>query len=134
MPEEINRVLSDHVSSLLFCPTDSALVNLEKEGFELNRPIKNASIDHPGVYKSGDVMLDNTLYFTQLAEAKSELLERHGLKSGQFILSTCHRPSNTDDPTNINAIFNSLLKIAEESELKVVLPIHPRTQKCMEDV
>ncbi|MEZ4935983.1 MAG: UDP-N-acetylglucosamine 2-epimerase (non-hydrolyzing) [Crocinitomicaceae bacterium] len=132
MPEEINRVVADHVSTLLFCPTESALVNLKNEGFSLNIDSKKATIDKPGVYKSGDVMLDNTLYFAQMAEKKRGLLDQTGIESGNFILSTCHRPSNTDNKENINSIFESLLEIAESNRLQVVLPIHPRTQKCFD--
>lgn len=132
MPEEVNRVLSDHVSSLMFCPTDSALNNLKNEGFSLNRPVSSASIDQPGIYKSGDVMLDNTLYFSKVAETKKSFLKENGLEANNFILSTCHRPSNTDHAGNINSIFTALLEIGRISDQTVVLPIHPRTQKCFD--
>lgn len=132
MPEEINRILSDHVSSLLFCPTESAIENLKEEGFDYSPDQTEASIDNPAVIKSGDVMLDNTLHFKSIAAERSKILSDNDLQSGNFILTTCHRPSNTDSEENINSIFEALLDIAENGNLKVVLPIHPRTQKCFE--
>ena len=132
MPEEINRILSDHVSSLLFCPTDSAIENLEKEGFEYSPELEKANIDQPGVIKSGDIMLDNTLHFKSIAQERSTILENNNLTPNKFILTTCHRPSNTDSKENINAIFSALLEIANDYKIKVVLPIHPRTKACYE--
>jgi len=134
MPEEINRIMSDHVSSMLFCPTDSAIENLKLEGFDYEPNPITANIDQPAVIKSGDIMLDNTLHFKEVAEEQSNIMKENDLVKEQFILTTCHRPSNTDDSNNINSIFQALYEIAEENEIKVVLPIHPRTQKCMDEL
>lgn len=131
MPEEINRILSDHVSTLLFCPTQTAAENLYKEGFSAdtsNKPDK----DHPHVYHCGDIMFDNSLYFSQKSDSQSPILKDLQLESGKYILCTVHRNANTDDAVNINAIFRALESIREEHELEIVLPLHPRTKKMME--
>lgn len=133
MPEEINRILCDHVSTLLFCPTNTAVKNLEKEGFELKDADK-ASIDRPIVYACGDIMYDNSLYFSELSEVKSSILEAYHLVKDQFILVTIHRNANTDDAKNLNSIFSALLKIQENTGLKIILPLHPRTHKMMDSL
>jgi UDP-GlcNAc3NAcA epimerase len=131
MPEEINRIMCDHVSTLLFSPTKSGIHNLEKEGFKANG-LSPYSKDHPGVFHCGDVMYDNSLFFSALADKDSHILDTLNLKSTPFILCTIHRNANTDDSGNLNAIFKALLDIGEKHQLKIVLPIHPRTNKMME--
>lgn len=131
MPEEINRILSDHVSSLLFCPTETAIANLIKEGFSSSNLSKNATIDQPAVIKTGDVMLDNTLHFQNLAK-RSTLLEENQLRKNRFLLATCHRPSNTDSEEAINSIFEAFLDLTETHKIDLVLPLHPRTKKSYE--
>ncbi|MDO8969312.1 MAG: UDP-N-acetylglucosamine 2-epimerase, partial [Saprospiraceae bacterium] len=90
MPEEINRILCDHCSTLLFSPTQSGIDNLFKEGFSADN-LPPYTADNPKVFHCGDVMYDNSLHFASLAETQSTVLEKHGLTGGQFILSTIHR-------------------------------------------
>lgn len=131
MPEEINRILSDHVSTYLFPPTQTGLDNLKKEGFLVdNRP--PYTIDRPGVFNVGDVMYDNTLFFSKVADKNTDILEKEGLQKKQFLLVTLHRNTNTDDAARLNAIFRALLEIAKSGNEKLVLPLHPRTAKQME--
>jgi UDP-GlcNAc3NAcA epimerase len=133
MPEELNRISCDHMSTLLFVPTQAGLDNLKNEGFSLENKGK-ADIDHPHVYHCGDVMYDNSLYFSSISEQKSQLLEKLELKNQPFILCTIHRDSNTDDPQALQEIFEALLTIIAESEHTIVLPIHPRTKNKMQEL
>lgn len=119
MPEEINRILSDRVSSLLFCPTLTAEANLRAEGL----------VD--GVHNVGDVMYDVALHYKAQAAAQSDALNRLGVLPQGFVLSTCHRAENTDDPVRLRDILAALSEIAKE--LPVVLPLHPRTRKIIAD-
>ena len=96
MPEEINRVLTDHVSSLLFCPTDAAIENLAKEGIT------------KGVHRVGDVMYDALLHNLAIARKRSTILKSLGLEKGTYALATVHRAANTDDPARMAAILNAL--------------------------
>jgi UDP-GlcNAc3NAcA epimerase len=131
MPEEINRILCDHVSTLLFCPTETAIKNLSQEGFKLAENEK-ATIDSPIVFACGDIMYDNSLHFSEVSAQKSAILAVNELTANQFILVTIHRNANTDSETNLNAIFQALEKVQVESGLDIVLPLHPRTKKMME--
>lgn len=131
MPEEINRILCDHVSTLLFSPTKTGFVNLQNEGFKLNNEAPYTA-DNPKIYHSGDVMYDNSLYFSDVAEQKTDILAKHKLKEGNFILATIHRNNNTDEPARLNALFSALYRISEEKQLTVVLPLHPRTAKLLQ--
>jgi UDP-GlcNAc3NAcA epimerase len=133
MPEELNRIACDHMSSLLFSPTKAGMDNLKKEGFDLI-PTKKATIDRPNVYHCGDVMYDNSLFFSELSEEKSTVLAQNELTKNQFILCTIHRDTNTDQAKNLHAIFSALLQIQQESNLDIILPIHPRTKKKMEEL
>jgi len=131
MPEEINRILSDHVSTYLFPPTQTGLNNLKNEGFRVdNQPAY--TIDRPGVFNVGDVMYDNTLFFSDVADKNTDILEKEGLQKKQFLLVTLHRNTNTDDAARLNAIFRALLEIANSGNETLVLPLHPRTAKQME--
>lgn len=112
MPEEINRVLTDHCSNILFCPTQTAVDNLAKEG------ITN------GVHLVGDVMVDASMYAREKAE-KSDILERLNLESKRYLLATIHRASNTDIKDNLTQLVDALCQIEET----VVMPLHPRTAK-----
>jgi UDP-N-acetylglucosamine 2-epimerase len=118
MPEEINRVLTDHVSDLLFCPTDAAVENLSKEGI-----VK-------GVHRTGDVMNDALLHNLELARGRSEILPRLNLKRGEYALVTIHRAGNTDDPVRINSILDALGLLP----MKVIFPVHPRTRKMINEM
>lgn len=117
MPEEINRILTDRISSLLFCPTETAIRNLKAEGVS------------DGLHNVGDVMYDVALFYRERARLQSTLLSDLGLSAGQFALATCHRAENTDDPKRLAGILSALAAIAEE--IPVVLPLHPRTRKLV---
>jgi len=118
MPEEVNRILTDRVSKWLFCPTDTAVENLKKEGFD--------SFDCK-IIKSGDVMQDAALFYRQYAK-KPENIEIEG----NFILSTIHRAENTDNEKRLKNIFEALEVIAKEKQ--VILPLHPRTKKIIQNL
>lgn len=116
MPEEINRVLTDHLATMLFCPTNTAIKNLESEG------ITN------GVYQIGDVMLDAFKYNKKLAEQRSQINERLGLVPGQYVLCTIHRAENTDNVERLSNILQAVSKVSST----IVLPLHPRTRKIIQ--
>ena len=118
MPEEINRVLTDHAANLLFAPTETAVANLRHEGIADNR-----------VRLVGDVMYDAALFYAE-REANSRVLEVLGIEPRGYVLATVHRAENTDDPERLRAIFEGLAQVAEQ--LPVVLPLHPRTRKALE--
>lgn len=128
MPEEINRIMADHVSTLLFSPTQKGIDNLLGEGVR-HSAAKPYNIDNPGVFHCGDIMYDNALYFSKVAEDKSTLLKDLRLKSGGYVLVTMHRDTNTDDPVRLNAIFRAIQRISEKSDMKFIIPLHPRTRK-----
>lgn len=131
MPEEINRITTDHVSTLLFSPTRTGVDNLVREGFQFGQK-GPFTIDNPGVFHTGDVMYDNALYFGHLAEQRSDILARLQLKPQQFVLATIHRDNNTDQSSRLSAIFSALVAIATTEDIPVVLPLHPRTAKLLE--
>lgn len=132
MPEEINRIACDHMSTLLFTPTTTGFDNLKKEGFDIHSDAK-ATANTPRTYLCGDVMYDNSLYFSSVSDQKSKILERIGVESNNYILTTIHRDSNTDIASNLENIFKALLEIQKRSGLTIVLPIHPRTRSKMKD-
>ena len=121
MPEEINRILTDRISSLLLCPTDTAIGNLKREGFD-NFDIK--------IVKNGDVMQDASLYYAGKAEQKSTVLGKINL--AEFVLATIHRQENTDLPENLRGIINGLNRINQT--VPVVVPLHPRTRNILENL
>lgn len=131
MPEEINRIMCDHASTLLFSPTKTGFNNLVKEGFNPNNKAP-FSADNPGIFHCGDVMYDNSLYFKEISKQKSTILNDNELTEGKFILSTIHRNNNTDDPVRLNAIFSSLHNIALMDNTTIVIPLHPRTSKLLD--
>jgi UDP-GlcNAc3NAcA epimerase len=128
MPEEINRLLTDHLSTFLFCPTDQAVRNLLREGIK----------DGKGkmVKKVGDVMYDSILYYLKLSERKSTILKDLGFDTSHesrvtsYYLATLHRAENTDDPKRLESILKALNEIGRNTP--VVLPLHPRTKKMIE--
>lgn len=130
MPEEINRICCDHVSTFLFSPTQTGIKNLIREGFsaKTNPPY---SINNPKIFACGDVMYDNSLYFSAEAKLKSKILESLSISSGQFILCTIHRDSNTDVAENLQAIFKALNNISLSANQPIVIPLHPRTAKAI---
>lgn len=132
MPEEVNRIACDHMSTLLFTPTITGIENLSKEGFSMDAAGK-ATANSPKVYQCGDVMFDNSLYFSKLSDETSTILSENGLEVNGYVLTTIHRDSNTDMAENMEAIFNALLTIQQQFGLTIVLPIHPRTKGKMKD-
>jgi UDP-GlcNAc3NAcA epimerase len=132
MPEEVNRIACDHMSTLLFTPTKTGLINLEKEGFDLSHSGK-ATSDHPNVYLCGDVMYDNSLHFSSISDKSSTILANYELTSENYILCTIHRDSNTDVAENMESIFKALYELKVQTGLKIVLPIHPRTKNKLKD-
>lgn len=112
MPEEINRVATDHLSDLLFCPTETAVANLRKEGIERN------------VFLNGDVMLDAVLQFRPIAKKRIGILRELGVKPDEYGLATVHRAENTDSPEKFVALFEALLEL----KFPVILPMHPRVR------
>jgi UDP-GlcNAc3NAcA epimerase len=116
MPEEINRIVTDHLSDLLFCPTNTAVKHLRREGITR------------GVHLVGDVMYDALRDNIAIAERNSTILERLQLKPRQYVLATVHRAENTDDLQNLEEIMKALLAVARSGET-VIFPAHPRTQK-----
>lgn len=131
MPEEINRILCDQVSTLLFSPTQTGVDNLAREGFALDN-VGPYTMDNPKVYHCGDVMYDNTLFFRDYARQRIDIVESLGLRRGQFILATIHRNTNTDFPERLSSIFRALLELTENQGQTVLLPLHPRTKKVLD--
>jgi len=133
MPEEINRIVCDHCSTLLFAPTKTGLDNLIREGFKQQSPIHvKPTADNPHIYHCGDVMYDNAIYFSGVAEKKTDILKQYDLSPDHYILATIHRDNNTDNPERFASIFLALNKISVENKLKIVLPLHPRTSKALQ--
>ena len=128
MPEEINRIVCDHCSTLLFSPTLAGVENLKREGFPMGND-GPYTIDNPKVYHCGDIMYDNSLHFATIAEEKTDIIRRLELTAQPYILATIHRDTNTDHPERLSAIFRSIIKLSEECQ--VVLPLHPRTAKLL---
>jgi UDP-GlcNAc3NAcA epimerase len=120
MPEEINRILTDRVSKLLFCPTPAAVKNLENEGF--------SNFDSE-VVLCGDVMYDAVLYYKEKVKSLSTILKKENLSGKPFVLATLHRAENTDDPNRLRQICEALKEI--QKEVQVVLPLHPRTKATL---
>lgn len=130
MPEEVNRIMCDHVSTLLFSPTLAGYNNLLTEGFkENNNP--PYSFNNPKIYHCGDVMYDNSLYFSGVAETKTGILKEYQLNEKGFVLATIHRNNNTDEPLRLSSLFKALNDIADGNNTKIVLPLHPRTAKLL---
>ncbi|MDR2234083.1 MAG: UDP-N-acetylglucosamine 2-epimerase (non-hydrolyzing) [Tannerella sp.] len=121
MPEEINRVVTDHLSTLLFCPTSMAVSHLKNEGIT------------QGVFNVGDVMYDAALTFGEIAENKSTILSDLQLNTKQFYLCTVHRAENTDNSESLSQIMQALLEIARP-DFPVIFPLHPRTKKILDDL
>jgi UDP-GlcNAc3NAcA epimerase len=133
MPEEINRIMSDHSSTLLFAPTHAAFRNLMNEGF---RPENSPpyTIDNPKIYLTGDIMYDNALFFAELAERKkAAFLDDLKIERNNYILATIHRDINTDDAERLETILKTFRSLAEEYSITFVLPLHPRTTVSMKN-
>lgn len=116
IPEEINRVIVDHIADLFFCSTKTAVENLKKEGIKKN------------VFLVGDVMIDALMDNEMIAEKKSKILKELNLRKKEYMLATVHREENTNDKAKLSSIIEALI----ESNEKIVLPLHPRTRKYLE--
>ena len=155
MPEEVNRILTDRVSTILFCPTDTAMKNLKAEGFEVEEEGRSEKTEGRNscfgrVVKVGDVMQDGAMFYKSLAKipeavsslwslVSSEDSKKQNLqtinqkpKTKNYILCTIHRAENTDDETRLRSIFEALNEIAKEKQ--IILPLHPRTKKLLENL
>jgi UDP-GlcNAc3NAcA epimerase len=121
MPEEINRILTDRISDILFCPTENAVKNLYQEGF------KGFNCQ---ICQVGDVMYDAALYYGAMSSHRSDIIARFNLNSYNYVLCTIHRQENTDNPENLKSIITALNDI--NCETPVILPLHPRTRKILE--
>jgi UDP-GlcNAc3NAcA epimerase len=119
MPEEINRVLTDHVSDLLFAPTEGAAANLRREG-----------IQGDSVHLVGDVMYDAALFHIETSSQRDSPVARFGLSPGDYILATIHRAENTDDEGRLGGIFKAFAAVA--AEVRILVPLHPRTRAALE--
>jgi UDP-GlcNAc3NAcA epimerase len=119
MPEELNRILTDHVSKLLLCPTHAAIANLKHEGIT------------QGVHHVGDVMYDAALIFARVAAQASDVMQRLSLTPKRFLLSTVHRAENTDDPERLTGILQALAQLAQP-DCPLILPLHPRTRATLQ--
>lgn len=120
MPEEINRVVTDHVSQYLYAPTDLAVEHLQREGKKLD-----------DVIQVGDVMFDMFIYFSELSDNRSSVLSKQQLKQKKYILATIHRAENTDDENRLRHIVGAFIEVSRQF-LPVVLPLHPRTKNYLE--
>ncbi len=118
MPEEINRILTDRVSTQLFCPSQTAVANLEAEGVS------------EGVINTGDVMYDVALFYKEKALRHCSIHQVLGIEKNDFALSTCHRAENTDDPDRLSEILAALSRVS--LDIPVVLPLHPRTRDLVD--
>jgi len=144
MPEEHNRVLTDHCADILFCPTETAVNNLRNEGFTnivndgrlleeefFENELSAFSFELSArVVNVGDTMYDAVLQFSEIAQKQSTILEDLGIKSKEYLLATVHRPYNTDIPENLQSILSAFLEINEP----IIFPIHPRTRQCLADL
>jgi len=118
MPEEVNRVLTDHISNLLFAPTEGAVANLEKEGIR------------QGVHRVGDIMVDSLSSVTEVARSRSNILERFGIEKHAYFVLTMHRAGNTDDPTKLGKVLNAIRRAG----ISTIFPVHPRTRRILENI
>jgi UDP-GlcNAc3NAcA epimerase len=121
MPEEINRILTDRISDILFCPTDTSVANLKAEGI-IDGKIR--------IIKNGDVMQDAAIYYANKTSDKSNIINQLNLKYNEFVLATLHRQENTDNLDRLKAIINALNEIHKIK--KVIVPLHPRTKNIIE--
>lgn len=129
MPEEQNRIVCDHLSSLLFAPTESAVENLRNEGFMSDKTTFPPNRKRK-VYHSGDIMYDNSVFYASVADKTANILKDNSLNDNGYVLATIHRDCNTDNPERLTSVFKALLNVARSET--VVLPLHPRTAKVLE--
>lgn len=122
MPEEVNRIVTDRISKILFCPTDTAIRNLEKEGFN------NFDCE---LVRSGDVMYDAVLFYKRKIKSHSTVIQKEKLEGKSFVLATIHRAENTNDPERLREICSALNEI--NRGIQVILPLHPRTRAILKN-
>ena len=132
MPEEHNRVLTDHCSDILFCPTRTAIENLNREGISGKDSSSAAGGNRPLVALVGDVMYDSVLHNMEIAEKYSDILKKLNLKPKGYALATVHRAENTDQPERLKSILQGFEEIAQEG-LQVIIPVHPRTRQSLKN-
>ena len=121
MPEEINRLLTDHISEICFAPTTNAVSNLEKEGIEKSK-----------IIMSDDVMADASRIYGEISNQNSEIIDKLNLRGKPFILATIHRAENTDNKEILESILSAFGKVKNYKNIEIILPIHPRTMKAIE--
>jgi UDP-N-acetylglucosamine 2-epimerase (non-hydrolysing) len=121
MPEEVNRIVTDHISDYLFPPTEKSSEILEKEGIEKSK-----------IFMVGNTVVDAVYQNLEIAENKVDILKHLGIKSGQYFLLTMHRPSNVDDKKSLKNILEALGEVVSAYGLPIIFPIHPRTKKQLE--
>jgi UDP-GlcNAc3NAcA epimerase len=117
MPEEINRIVTDHLATIQLCPTYASIQNLEREGITQN------------VHHTGDVMYDATLFAVRSVKGRTDIREKFGLSNGPYSICTIHRAENTDDPERLGRVCDYLSGVA--GEIQLVLPLHPRTREAL---
>jgi UDP-GlcNAc3NAcA epimerase len=132
MPEEINRIVCDQLSSICFAPTQTAVDNLRHEGFMDSQATFRNGL-HRRVCNCGDVMYDNSIYFASIAREHTSIIQDLHLTSNAYILATIHRDNNTDNPQRLQAILKALSDISQQDNIPVILPLHPRTRKILEN-
>lgn len=130
MPEEVNRIVCDQLSTICFAPTQTAVENLRHEGFMDSRATF-ADGGHRRVCNCGDVMYDNSIFFASLARQRSTILQDLRLQTDGYILATVHRDNNTDNPDRLQSILQALADVGMQDNIPVVLPLHPRTKKIL---
>lgn len=133
MPEEVNRIVSDHLSNVCYAPTENAYRQLSRESIDDQRTTFSHGRKR-AIVLSGDVMYDNSLYYTSQQEMVQQRLHPYGLDGREYALATVHRAANTDDPHRLKSILDALVKIAQKEGIAMVLPLHPRTRKAMASI
>ena len=131
-PEEVNRLICDHMASMLFVPSDAGMNSLALENFATENPTGKLSSSNPAVYRCGDIMYDNTLYFLdQINKRDKSTFDKYAIPSSEYILATMHRPSNVDQEETLESILRAFNDIIEQHNKSIVLPLHPRTKNIL---
>ncbi len=133
-PEEVNRLICDNMSSLLFVPSDAGMESLKQEGFKTEGTTGEINASNPKVLRCGDIMYDNTLFFMENEKVQNApIFEEYNLPKENYILATMHRPSNVDQFETLENILKALNTVVENHGKTIVLPLHPRTKKIIEE-
>ncbi|MDX2360310.1 MAG: UDP-N-acetylglucosamine 2-epimerase (non-hydrolyzing) [Crocinitomicaceae bacterium] len=134
-PEEVNRIICDHMASVLFVPSDAGMESLGRENFKVNElPQGTINASNAAVFRCGDIMYDNTLYFLDQINARgAATFEKYSIPRENFILATMHRPSNVDQHDTLESILSAFNTIIENHGKSIVLPLHPRTKNILEN-